>query len=68
MSQQSTLTQFILPVGEFLKALQDEGKIDKNTETKLVVLPEIDKFSKKNHKNLKKKTRFICAIECSSNK
>ena len=41
MSQQSTLDQFMLPVGEFLKVLQDEGKIDEETKTKLVVFPEI---------------------------
>ena len=67
MSQQSSLDQFMLPVGEFLKALQDEGKVDEKTETKLVVFPEINEFPNNFTKKLKEK-RFICAIECNSYK
>ena len=69
MSQQSTLDQFMLPVDEFLKALQDEGKIDEKSETKLVVFPEIDKFSKNFIKNLKKKNAsFVPSNATRTNK
>ena len=44
--QQSTLDQFMLPLEEFMKALQVEGKIDEESEARLLLFPEIDKFSK----------------------
>ena len=43
-----------------MKTFLDESKIDENTETKLVIFPEIDKFCKIYINNLKKKnTSFV---------